>query len=161
MENVAEEQPDNVDVVSGEQEEQQQRQKEHVQKILANVRQNFGKISVAPEFSEEDLVPVEMPDLDMSDISGSDAEEDGEEDEDREEDETVADPADGEAEQSEAATFQADKASGSKSSRETIRELDEKITKYKQFLDKAKSKRFSAIRSESFSSNLTYFCLTL
>ncbi|XP_072249935.1 nucleolar GTP-binding protein 2 [Leuresthes tenuis] len=148
VENVSEEQPDNVDVVSGEQEEQQrqQRQKEHVQKILSNVRQNFGKISVAPEFSEEDLVPVEMPDLDMSDISGSDGEEDGEEDEGREEDETVADPGDGEAEQSGATTFQADKASGSKSSRETIRELDEKITKYKQFLDKAKSKRFSAIR---------------
>ncbi|KAM4579653.1 nucleolar GTP-binding protein 2 [Odontesthes bonariensis] len=146
VENVAEEKPDNVDVVSGEQEEQQQRQKERVQKIVANVRQNFGKINVAPEFTEEDLVPVEMPDLDMSDMSGSDAEEDGEEDEDREEDETTAEPADGEAEQSEAATPRTDKASGSKSSRETIRELDDKITKYKQFLDKAKSKRFSAIR---------------
>uniref|UniRef100_A0A665TDX5 Nucleolar GTP-binding protein 2 n=1 Tax=Echeneis naucrates TaxID=173247 RepID=A0A665TDX5_ECHNA len=69
-----------------------------VQKILANVRQNFGKINVAPEFSEEDLVPEEEP-------------------------------------------------NGNKSSREVIRELDEKIAKYKQFLDRAKSKRFSAIRS--------------
>uniref|UniRef100_A0A665TGI5 Nucleolar GTP-binding protein 2 n=1 Tax=Echeneis naucrates TaxID=173247 RepID=A0A665TGI5_ECHNA len=80
------------------QQQQQQRQKEQVQKILANVRQNFGKINVAPEFSEEDLVPEEEP-------------------------------------------------NGNKSSREVIRELDEKIAKYKQFLDRAKSKRFSAIRS--------------
>nr|XP_024660028.1 nucleolar GTP-binding protein 2-like [Maylandia zebra] len=64
------------DAISEEREEEQQRQKEQVQKILANVRQNFGKISVAPEFSEEDLVPMDMPDLDMSDFSGSDGEED-------------------------------------------------------------------------------------
>uniref|UniRef100_A0A665T4W1 Nucleolar GTP-binding protein 2 n=1 Tax=Echeneis naucrates TaxID=173247 RepID=A0A665T4W1_ECHNA len=112
-ENVQEEQPDNLGAMSEEHEEhqqqqQQQRQKEQVQKILANVRQNFGKINVAPEFSEEDLVPVEMPDLDMSEFS---------------------------------------KGEGTSSSREVIRELDEKIAKYKQFLDRAKSKRFSAIRS--------------
>ncbi|KAF1388231.1 hypothetical protein PFLUV_G00088040 [Perca fluviatilis] len=115
------EEPDNPDAISEEHEEQQQRlqrKKEQVQKILSNVRQNFGKINVAPEFTEEDLVPVEMPDLELSDFSGSDGEEDSEEEE----------------------------AASNKSSREVIRELDEKISKYKHFLDRAKSKRFSAIR---------------
>uniref|UniRef100_A0A7N6BHS9 Nucleolar GTP-binding protein 2 n=1 Tax=Anabas testudineus TaxID=64144 RepID=A0A7N6BHS9_ANATE len=120
---------------------------EQVKKILANVRQNFGKINVAPEFSEEDLVPVEMPDLDMSDISGSDGE-NSEEEEDEEEDGTNAELADGETEVSEPTTAQAGKANSNKSSREVIRELDEKIAKYKQFLDRAKSKHFSAIRSD-------------
>uniref|UniRef100_A0A8D3DMR0 Nucleolar GTP-binding protein 2 n=1 Tax=Scophthalmus maximus TaxID=52904 RepID=A0A8D3DMR0_SCOMX len=91
--------------------QRQQRQKEQVQKILANVRQNFGKINVAPEFSEEDLVP------------------DGDE-----------------AEDTEPTTSQTGKETSSKSSREVIRELDDKIAKYKHFLDRAKSKRFSAIR---------------
>ncbi|XP_023271019.1 nucleolar GTP-binding protein 2 [Seriola lalandi dorsalis] len=150
-ENVQEEQPDNPGAMSEEHEEhqqqQQQRQKEQVQKILANVRQNFGKINVAPEFSEEDLVPVEMPDLDMSDFSGSDDEKDSEEEQDGEEDRTSVGPADGGTEDSEPTTVQTGKAENSnKSSREVIRELDEKITKYKQFLDRAKSKRFSAIR---------------
>ncbi|XP_041798497.1 nucleolar GTP-binding protein 2 [Chelmon rostratus] len=146
VENVQEEQPDNPDAISEEHEEQQLRQKEQVQKILANVRQNFGKIYVAPEFNEEDLVPVEMPDLDMSDFSGSDGEEDSEEEEGEEEDGTNIEPADGEPEESESTTVQTGKANDNKSSREVIRELDEKISKYKQFLDRAKSKRFSAIR---------------
>ena len=165
-----EEQPENPDAVSeehGEQQQQQQRQKEQVQKILANVRQNFGKIYVAPEFSEEDLVPVEMPDLDMSDFSGSDNEEDSEEEEGEEEgeeeDKTKVEPADGEAVESEPADAQTGKEKGSKSSREVIRALDEKISKYKQFLDRAKSKRFSAIRSVFSHPNLTHifslFCV--
>ncbi|XP_040900968.1 nucleolar GTP-binding protein 2 [Toxotes jaculatrix] len=151
-ENVQEEQPDNPDAKSEEQEEhqqRQQRQKEQVQQIVANVRQNFGKINVAPEFSEEDLVPVEMPDLDMSEFSGSDDEEDGEEEEeeeDGEEDRTSVEAANGETEVSEPTAAQAGKANSNKSSREVIRELDEKIAKYKQFLDRAKSKRFSSIR---------------
>ncbi|KAM9724119.1 nucleolar GTP-binding protein 2 [Menidia menidia] len=144
-ENVMEEQPEKQDSVP-EEEEQQQRKKEQVQKILANVRQNFGKISVAPEFCEEDLVPVEMPELDMSDYSGSEAEDEGEEDAPAEEYETSAEAAGGEAAPCEATTSQTDRASSGKSSRAVIRELDEKITKYKQFLDRAKSKRFSAIR---------------
>lgn len=147
MENVPEEQPDNPDPVSGEQEEQLQRQKDQVKKILSNVRQNFGKINVAPEFNEEDLIPVEMPDLDMSDNSGSDNDEDGEEDGGAEEDEANVEPSKEETEVSEATASQTAKANGKKSSREVIRELDEKITKYKQFLDRAKSKHFSAIRS--------------
>ena len=153
-----EEQPDNLDVMSeehGEQQQRQQRQKEQVQQILANVRQNFGKINVAPEFSEEDLVPVEMPELDMSDFSGSDDEEDSEEEEVGEEDGTSVEPADGETEVSEPISAQTGKTNGNKSSREVIRELDEKIAKYKQFLDRAKSKRFSAIRSVCSRPNLT------
>ncbi len=159
IENVQEEQPDNPDAISEEHEEQQQqqqRQKEKVQQILSNVRQNFGKINVAPEFSEEDLVPVEMPDLDMSDISGSDGEEDSEEEEGGEEDGTNVEPADGESEDSEPTTAQTGKTSGNNSSREVIRALDEKISKYKQFLDRAKSKRFSTIRSVCPYLNLTY-----
>lgn len=147
VENAQEEQHDNPDTVSEEHGEQlQHRQKEQVKKILANVRQNFGKINVAPEFSEEDLVPVEMPELDMSDISGSDNEDDGEE-EDVEEDETNVEPADGETGVSEPMAAQTGKTKSNKSSREVIRELDDKIAKYKQFLDRAKSKHFSAIRS--------------
>ncbi|CAN9513839.1 unnamed protein product [Ophioblennius macclurei] len=142
-ENVQEEQQDTPDATS---EQQQDRQKEQVQKILANVRQNFGKINVAPEFSEEDLVPVEMPDLDMSDFSSSDGEEGSEADEAEEEDESRPEPADEETEVPESTTAQTEKANGSKSSKEVIRELDDKIAKYKQFLDRAKSKRFSAIR---------------
>ncbi|XP_033496597.1 nucleolar GTP-binding protein 2 [Epinephelus lanceolatus] len=149
VENVQVEQPDNPDAISEEHEEQQQRQhrqKEQVQRILANVRQNFGKINVAPEFSEEDLVPVEMPDLGLSDMSGSDGEEDSEEEESGEEDRTNDEPADGETQDSEPTTASTGKADSNKSSREVIRALDEKISKYKQFLDRAKSKRFSAIR---------------
>ncbi|KAM6910573.1 nucleolar GTP-binding protein 2 [Xenentodon cancila] len=146
VDNVEEDQLDTQDTISGEQQQQQQQQmqkkKEQVQKILANVRQNFGKISVAPEFGEEDLIPVEMADLDMSEFSGSDVEED----ESQDEDEPSVESVNGETEVSEATTSQTEKGSGTKSSREVIRELDEKIAKYKQFLDKAKSKRFSAIR---------------
>uniref|UniRef100_A0A674NJG1 Nucleolar GTP-binding protein 2 n=1 Tax=Takifugu rubripes TaxID=31033 RepID=A0A674NJG1_TAKRU len=99
-----------------EQEEQKMKQKEQVQKILANVRQNFGKIYVAPEFNEEDLVPK---------------------------DDIAAEPAAEETQESKSGGTKANKA---KSSREVIRELDGKIFKYKQFLEQAKSKRFSAIR---------------
>lgn len=147
IENVQEEHPDsNLD----EQEEQQTRQKEEVQKILAHVRQNFGKIYVAPEFNEEDLVPVEMPDLDMSDVSDSDGEAvdegDNDDDDDGVKDDTGAEPAVGETETEESKSV-ITKASKAKSSREVIRELEGKIFKYKQFLEQAKSKRFSAIRS--------------
>ncbi|KAM6936280.1 nucleolar GTP-binding protein 2 [Lycodopsis pacificus] len=147
VENVQEEQPDNPDATS---EEQQQRKKEQVTKILSNVRQNFGKINVAPEFNEEDLVPVEMPDLGLSDFSGSDGEEDDEEEEEEEggggEDGANVEPASGETVDAEPATAQAGKATSNKSSRVVIRELDDKISKYKHFLDRAKFKRFSAIR---------------
>ncbi len=162
--NAEEDQLDNADAISDEHEEeqqqqqQQQRQKEQVQKILANVRQNFGKIYVAPEFNEEDLVPVELPDLDTSDFSGSDGEEDGDEEEEEGEDKdgTSVKPADEETGESKPTAAQASRAKSKKSSREVIRELDEKISKYKQFLDRAKSKRFSAIRSVFSHPNLTH-----
>ncbi|XP_056141701.1 nucleolar GTP-binding protein 2 [Lampris incognitus] len=124
----------------------EQKQKGRFQQLLTSVRQNFGKINVAPEFNEEDLVPVEMPDLDFSDCSGSDGEEEASEgEEDREGDVANVEPAD-RTDVSETAATQTSKANGNKSSGEVIRELDEKIAKYKQFLDRAKSKRFSAIR---------------
>ncbi|XP_028985926.1 nucleolar GTP-binding protein 2 [Betta splendens] len=138
VENVQEEQLNNP-------EEQQQMQKAQIKKILPNVRQNFGKINVAPEFSEEDLVHVEMPDLDMSDISGSDNDNSSEDEEEDIEEEKKS-VADGDTEASETTAAQRSKANDGKSSREVIRELDEKIAKYKQFLDRAKSKHFSAIR---------------
>lgn len=138
---VQEVESDNVGAVSDEQRELEQKKKEQVQKIVAHMRQNFGKINVAPEFNDEDLVPVEMPDLDVGDFSDSEGVE--ESDEDAEEKGTNAEQTNGDAE--EPATSETGKAK--KSSREVIRELDEKITKYKHFLDRAKSKRFSAIRS--------------
>ncbi|XP_034553369.1 nucleolar GTP-binding protein 2 [Notolabrus celidotus] len=148
-ETLQEEQLDNPDALSEEQQQQQkkqQKQKEQVQKILSNVRQNFGKINVAPEFSEEDLVPVEMPDLDMADFSGSDGEEVSEEEDGGEEGESNVEPADGETAGAEPTAAQTVKANSNKSSREVVKELDAKIAKYKQFLDRAKSKRFSEIR---------------
>lgn len=130
--------------------EQQSHQQEQVQRMLASIRQNFGKINVAPEFSEEDLVPVEMPDLPDtfgSEDEGSEENEGGSEDEDGEgekEEETGGDEvAEKAAEEGPAAQAGGSK---SKSAREVNRELDGKIAKLKHFLDRAKSKRFSAIR---------------
>lgn len=146
VETVQEEQTDNPDAVLEEHEKQQQRKKEQVTKILSNVRQNFGKINVAPEFNEEDLVPVEMPELELSDFSGSDSEEDNDEEEGGEGDGGAGpdvEPTDGKTEDT---TSQTGKANVNKSSRRVIRELDEKISKYKHFLDRARFKRFSEIR---------------
>ncbi|XP_051921890.1 nucleolar GTP-binding protein 2 [Hippocampus zosterae] len=126
-------------------EQQKRRQKEELHKILSSVRQNFGKINVAPEFNEEDLVPVEMPDLD---ISGSEAEDD-EAEEDAGGEEEEAEGVKGEEDEREAGSEPAAEdgaLAGKKNSKRVLRELDEKIAKYKQFLARAKSKRFSAIR---------------
>lgn len=104
---------------------------------------------MAPEFTEEDLVPVEMPDLDVSDFSGSDDEEaGGEEEGEEEQQQQEEDAADGEAAGEEMTESKPDSGKGAsqKSSRQVIRDLDEKISKYKQFLERAKSKHFSAIR---------------
>uniref|UniRef100_A0A674DPJ9 Nucleolar GTP-binding protein 2 n=1 Tax=Salmo trutta TaxID=8032 RepID=A0A674DPJ9_SALTR len=120
-----------VAAVSAEQEAQQQQKHKHeqVQKILSNVRQNFGKINVAPEFNDEDLAPVQTDYLVFSDLSGSDVDEE-EENGDEE------------------------KGGGETAAGDTIRELDGKIAKYKQFLDRARLKRFSAIRFVLFFSVL-------
>uniref|UniRef100_A0A4W5MJ92 Nucleolar GTP-binding protein 2 n=1 Tax=Hucho hucho TaxID=62062 RepID=A0A4W5MJ92_9TELE len=147
-----------VAAVSAEQEAQQKHRHEQVQKILSNVRQNFGKINVAPEFNDEDLAPVQTDDLVFSDLSGSDVEKDSEEEENGDEEKGDGDgeTAAGDAEAAAATTpaGQPAKVEEKKSSRETIRELDGKIAKYKQFLDRARLKRFSAIRFVLFFSVL-------
>ncbi|KAL4657572.1 nucleolar GTP-binding protein 2 [Arapaima gigas] len=126
------EQEETVAVDDGQEpQDQQQHKKEQMQQLLASVRQNFGKINVAPEFTEDDLEPVDVSDL--SDATGSE-DEDGEHMEDEEGEEGPEEDANAPA-----------KAEG-KSSQEVLQELDEKIAKYKQFLNRAKSKRFSAIR---------------
>ncbi|XP_056448919.1 nucleolar GTP-binding protein 2-like [Gadus chalcogrammus] len=129
------------------QERCKEKQKEQVQKILAGVRQNFGKISVAPEFNDEDLDPVEMADLDPSDFSDVEEEEDeedaGEEEKEEEQQEQQEEQAAAGGQAGRPSTAAAGVTKGPSN---TIRQLDEKIAKYKQFLDRAKSKRFSAIR---------------
>uniref|UniRef100_F7DJF8 Nucleolar GTP-binding protein 2 n=1 Tax=Monodelphis domestica TaxID=13616 RepID=F7DJF8_MONDO len=101
-----------------------------MRELLARVRQNFGKINVVPQFTGEDLVPVE--------ISDSDGEFDdsfGEEDEEEQSKE--------EHEELNQASQEGDTEIGTKA---VIKALDEKIAKYKKFLNKAKAKKFSAIR---------------
>lgn len=135
-------------------EQQKQRKKEELNKILSSVRQNFGKINVAPEFNEEDLVPVEMPDLD---ISGSEAEDDeAEEDGEEEEEAEAVKEEEGEQEAGSEPAAEESAVAGKKNSKQVLRELDDKIAKYKQFLARAKSKRFSAIRSVEFA--IKRFC---
>ncbi|XP_050986421.1 nucleolar GTP-binding protein 2 [Labeo rohita] len=114
--------------------------KEEMQKIFSNVKQNFGKINVAPEFSEEDLVPVEIPDI--LDPSWSE-DEDNEEDE---EDEEQVEEQIEEQEEEESTVSSSPTKAEKKSMREVNEEMDEKINKLKHFLDRAKSKHFSAIR---------------
>ncbi|ROJ29290.1 Nucleolar GTP-binding protein 2 [Anabarilius grahami] len=111
---------------------------EEMQKIFSNVKQNFGKINVAPEFSEEDLVPVEMPDI--LDPSGSEDEQDEENEEDKEKEQN------GELQKEESSVSDPLTTAEKKNTREVNKEMDEKIAKLKQFLDRAKSKQFSAIR---------------
>uniref|UniRef100_A0A4W5MN19 Nucleolar GTP-binding protein 2 n=1 Tax=Hucho hucho TaxID=62062 RepID=A0A4W5MN19_9TELE len=147
----AEQSEEVVAAVSAKQEAQQQQKHKHeqVQKILSNVRQNFGKINVAPEFNDEDLAPVQTDDVVFSDLSGSDVEKDGEDEEELNGDEEKGDGETAAGDAEGAATTPAGqpaKVEEKKSSLETIRELDGKIAKYKQFLDRARLKRFSAIR---------------
>lgn len=134
-----------VEEASSSQHEEQKllkKKKEEVQKLFNDVKQNFGKINVAPEFSEEDLVPVEMPD--MMDASGSEDEENEEEEE--EEDEEKAEEETGEQQEEESSVSDSTPKAGKKSTQEVNKEMDEKIAKLKHFLDRAKSKHFSAIR---------------
>ncbi|KAJ7304472.1 hypothetical protein JRQ81_012036 [Phrynocephalus forsythii] len=105
---------------------------------LAHVRQNFGKINVAPQFLQEDLVPV--------DILGA-----GEtESEEEEEEEAVAGA--GEQQQREpwpqgrVAPGPSCHADSRQNSKAVLQSLEEKIAKCKRFLEKARAKRFSAIR---------------
>ncbi|XP_043573809.1 nucleolar GTP-binding protein 2 [Chiloscyllium plagiosum] len=107
------------------------------QQIVAQVRQNFGKINVAPEFSDTDLQPVNF----------SDTEEIYSEEEDEElqmEDYEEKESTEANQNKLEKSSFQVE--GKSKRPKEVLQDLDDKIAKYKKFLDKAKAKRFSAVR---------------
>ncbi|XP_067304465.1 nucleolar GTP-binding protein 2 [Pseudorasbora parva] len=128
---------------SSQQEEQKllRQKQEEMQKLFSNVKQNFGKINVAPEFTEEDLVPVEMPDI--LEPSGSEDEQDEENEEDEEDEEKEQS---GEVQEEESSVSGLTTTAEKKSTRDVNKEMDGKIAKLKQFLDRAKSKHFSAIR---------------
>ncbi|NXN99041.1 NOG2 protein, partial [Rhinopomastus cyanomelas] len=105
-----------------------------IKQLMSHVRQNFGRINVAPQFSEEDLVPVDVPGFETDSDSCGEEEQEEEEQEGEHHQEPVLEepqPAVPDAKQS---------------SKAALKALDEKIAKYKKFLDKAKAKRFSAIR---------------
>ncbi|NXJ68139.1 NOG2 protein, partial [Rostratula benghalensis] len=106
-----------------------------IKQLMSHVRQNFGRINVAPQFSEEDLVPVDVPGFEETDSESSGEEE---QEEENEENEQQQDPAE---EESQLAV-----PGARESSKAVLKALEEKIAKYKKFLDKAKAKRFSAIR---------------
>lgn len=105
-----------------------------MQQILARVRQNFGKINVVPQFSGDDLVPLEMSDIDeeLESFSGEEEEEEEEQEQPEEEEEESGPESQGEH--------------VGNDTKAVIRALDEKIAKYQKFLNKAKAKKFSAVR---------------
>ncbi|KAM3657841.1 nucleolar GTP-binding protein 2 [Ammospiza caudacuta] len=105
-----------------------------IRQLMSHVRQNFGRINVAPQFSEEDLVPVDVPGFDDTDHEST-----GEEEEEEEEEEEKNEEHPGEEELQMAPGVQ-------ESSKAVLKALEDKIAKYRKFLDKAKAKRFSAIR---------------
>ncbi|XP_041593948.1 nucleolar GTP-binding protein 2 [Vulpes lagopus] len=106
-----------------------------MQQILARVRQNFGKINVVPQFSGDDLVPLEMSDVDEELESFSEEEEEQQEEEEDQ-------PGDNEEE-----SFQeSQEEHAGNDTKAVIKALDEKIAKYQKFLNKAKAKKFSAVR---------------
>uniref|UniRef100_A0A8C2HCN9 Nucleolar GTP-binding protein 2 n=1 Tax=Cyprinus carpio TaxID=7962 RepID=A0A8C2HCN9_CYPCA len=138
-----------VDGASSSQQEDQKllrQNKEEMQKIFSNVKQNFGKINVAPEFSEEDLVPVEIPDI----LDPSWSEDEDEQDEENEEDEEKVEEQIGGQQKEESSVSESPTKAEKKSTCDVNKEMDEKIAKLKHFLDRAKSKHFSAIRFVSF-----------
>ncbi|KAM6108513.1 LOW QUALITY PROTEIN: nucleolar GTP-binding protein 2 [Pterocles gutturalis] len=97
--------------------------------LMSHVRQNLGGF-VAPQFSE-DLVPVDVPGFDETDSDS------GEEEQEEEKEEH---------EQHQERKSQLAAPTAKESSKAVLKALEEKIAKYKKFLDKAKAKRFSAIR---------------
>ncbi|XP_059945497.1 nucleolar GTP-binding protein 2 [Mesoplodon densirostris] len=105
-----------------------------MQQILARVRQNFGKINVVPQFSGDDLVPLEMSDID-EELESLSAE--------REEEEEEQEHQGDEEEESYAESHEEHAGNNTKA---IIQALDEKIAKYQRFLNKAKAKKFSAVR---------------
>ncbi|NXC98896.1 NOG2 protein, partial [Certhia familiaris] len=107
-----------------------------MRQLMSHVRQNFGRINVAPQFSEDDLVPVDVPGFDDTDNDSSGEEE--QEEEEKEENEQHQDLGGEE--------LQVAAPAAQESSKAVLKALEDKIAKYKKFLDKAKAKRFSAIR---------------
>ncbi|XP_058937679.1 nucleolar GTP-binding protein 2 [Kogia breviceps] len=105
-----------------------------MQQILARVRQNFGRINVVPQFSGDDLVPLEMSDID-EDLESLSAERQEEEEEQEHQ---------GDEEEESYAESQEEHAGNN--TKAVIQALDEKIAKYQRFLNKAKAKKFSAVR---------------
>ncbi|NXU51406.1 NOG2 protein, partial [Turnix velox] len=106
-----------------------------MKQLMSRVRQNFGRINVAPQFSEEDLVPVDVPGFEETDSECS-----GEEEEEQEEEKEEKEPQQDSVEEDSQVPV------AKESSKSVLKALEEKIAKYKKFLDKAKAKRFSAIR---------------
>jgi nuclear GTP-binding protein len=84
-----------------------------------------------PQFSGDDLVPVEMSDMEEELESFSADEEEQEPPEDEEEEESYKD---------------SQEEPVGNDTKAVIRALDEKIAKYQKFLNKAKAKKFSAVR---------------
>lgn len=117
-----------------------------MRQLMSQVRQNFGRINVAPQFSEEDLVPVDVPDFDDTDTGFDDSFREEEEEEENEENERPQDPGEQE--------LQVAAPGAQESSKTVLKALEDKIAKYKKFLDKAKAKRFSAIRYLNLSNTL-------
>ncbi|NWH18271.1 NOG2 protein, partial [Grus americana] len=105
-----------------------------IKQLMSHVRQNFGRINVAPQFSEEDLVPVDVPGFDEESDSSGDEEQEEEKEENEQQQGSVE-------EESQLAV-----PGARESSKAVLKALEDKIAKYKKFLDKAKAKRFSAIR---------------
>ncbi|KAM4872538.1 nucleolar GTP-binding protein 2 isoform 1-T1 [Thomomys bottae] len=108
-----------------------------MQQILARVRQNFGKINVVPQFSGDDLAPVEMSDMEEELESFSS-------DEEEPEPEPTVDKE--EEEEEEGSLQDSPEEPIGNDTKAVIRALDEKIAKYQKFLNKAKAKKFSAVR---------------
>ncbi|XP_016074062.1 PREDICTED: nucleolar GTP-binding protein 2 [Miniopterus natalensis] len=104
-----------------------------MQQILARVRQNFGKINVVPEFSGDDLVPLEMSDIDEELESSLEEEEEEEEEQEQQGGEEEDCP-------------ESREEHVGNDTKAAIKALDEKIAKYQKFLNKAKAKKFSAVR---------------
>lgn len=90
---------------------------------LPQVPQNYEKIMVTSQFLEEDLAPVNILGISETD-SGTEEEE----------------------EQSSPHGRPTCEANPREDPKVVLRSLDEKIVKYKRFLEKAKARRFSAIR---------------
>ncbi|NXK35888.1 NOG2 protein, partial [Piprites chloris] len=121
-------------VASGVEPEERNSTDTEIRQLMSHVRQNFGRINVAPQFSEEDLVPVDVPGFDETD-SDSCAEEEQEEEKENEQHQDAREEE-----------LQVAAAGARESSKAVLKALEDKIAKYKKFLDKAKAKRFSAIR---------------